>query len=187
MTARGPRRGDLFGLAGAAILAAFLLSRFGGGEVSVPDYIGKPLPPMLVEGWLNRPEGRSIDPAGKILVLDCWASWCGPCVASLPEMAKLAAEYEPLGVEFLGVTSETASDIPDVERVIARTKGFTWPVGYGGEHLFDALGVRGIPTVFLFGADGHCRWVGNSIEALADKIDEALVAKGSGAHVARRG
>ena len=41
---------------------------------------------------------------GKVVVVDFWATWCGPCVAEMPKMKKLYAEYKDKGVEFIGVS-----------------------------------------------------------------------------------
>ena len=43
---------------------------------------------------------------GKVVVIDFWATWCGPCVAEMPTMKKLYAEYKDKGVEFIGVSLE---------------------------------------------------------------------------------
>ena len=44
------------------------------------------------------------DLKGKVVVVDFWATWCGPCVGEMPNMKKLYAEYKPKGVEFIGVS-----------------------------------------------------------------------------------
>lgn len=144
------------------------------GETPIP--IGTALPPVMVEGWLNVPEGEGFDPRGKLVVVDCWATWCGPCRADLPHMAKLVAEYRPLGVNFMGVTDESGPQVEQVKKVISDTPGFEWPVGYGGGAFLDKLGITGIPTVILFGPDGKCRWSGYGSTGLTDALDQALAA-----------
>src|SRR5205823_11978899 len=47
---------------------------------------------------------------GKVVVVDFWATWCGPCVAEMPNMKKLYAEYKPKGVEFVDVSLDTPTD-----------------------------------------------------------------------------
>jgi thiol-disulfide isomerase/thioredoxin len=139
---------------------------------------GTPMPPMEVDGWLNVPAGETFDPTGKIVVVDCWATWCGPCRDEMPRLAKVAAQYRPLGVEFVGLTSEMERDVPRIKEFINDTPGFVWPVGYGAMGFWHALNVQGIPTTIVFGADGRARWSasGAGQPGLEAALDEALAA-----------
>jgi thiol-disulfide isomerase/thioredoxin len=48
---------------------------------------------------------------GKVLVLNFWATWCGPCVAEFPELVALDAKYRDKGVKFIGITADDAEDV----------------------------------------------------------------------------
>jgi thiol-disulfide isomerase/thioredoxin len=97
---------------------------------------------------------------GKIVVVSFWATWCGPCVAEMPRMKELYAQYHERGVEFIGVSL----DVPEEEGGLARLKQFVqknqipWPQYYQGgvgENTFSATwGVNEIPAVFVIDADG---------------------------------
>lgn len=154
-----------------AVIAWRLLQPLGAES---PVAVGTALPPMRMDGWLNLPEGERFDPAGKLVVVDCWATWCGPCREDLPRMALIAADYRPRGVYFVGVTQETEVDVPKIKSLVAHTPGFDWPIGYGAYDFTNALRIRGIPTVILFGRDGKARWSGYGSHGLEQALDEAL-------------
>jgi len=140
---------------------------------------GTPMPPLEVAGWLNLPAGESFDPAGKIVVVDIWATWCPPCRAEMPRLAKVARQYRPLGVEFVGLTSETEEDVPQIEEFIDDTPRFDWPVGYGANDFWNALRIESVPTTIVFGPDGRARWsaAGAGQPGLEEALDEALAAQ----------
>jgi thiol-disulfide isomerase/thioredoxin len=157
-----------------AVLVLRLTNRGGGLAGPAPVPVGTPLPPFGAAGWLNLPEGEDVDPAGKIVVVDCFATWCGPCKADLPHTATIAADYRRRGVQFVSLTQETAEDLPQLKALIKGTPGFDWPVGYGATDFMNALEVKFIPTVILFGRDGKARWSGQGSYGLEDALDEAL-------------
>ena len=97
---------------------------------------------------------------GKVVVIDFWATWCGPCVAEMPTMKKLYAEYKPKGVEFIGISLDQpkeAGGLDALKAFVAKNE-ITWPQYYQGkgwESEFSvSWGIDSIPRVFIVDADG---------------------------------
>ena len=97
---------------------------------------------------------------GKVVVIDFWATWCGPCVAEMPTMKKLYAEYKPKGVEFVGVSLDQPEDAGGLTALkeFVKTKEIVWPQyfqGKGWESEFSgSWGVNSIPCVFIIDQEG---------------------------------
>ncbi len=143
-----------------------------------PIEAGLPLPEMMAEGWLNTDRPLSRDALlGKIVVIDCWATWCPPCRAAMPKLAKLVAQYQPLGVEFVGLTPEPAADRATIEAFTTSIPGFNWPVGYGTAPTLDQLGIVAYPTVIVFNPSGIAIWSGNHLDGLSEVLDEAIMSR----------
>ncbi|WP_197525698.1 TlpA family protein disulfide reductase [Pseudobythopirellula maris] len=155
----------------AAVVVGMLIEGFTrpAGEAHTPA----PLPPLLVEGWVNTGPGATPSReslAGRLVVIDAWATWCPPCVASLPQMAKLREEFSTDDVAFLGLTSEPGSQLDRVEAMIERIDGFDWPVGYGAKTTWEAMGVYQIPTLVLYDRTGVSVWRGHSTADLRREL-----------------
>ena len=98
---------------------------------------------------------------GKVVVIDFWATWCGPCVAEMPKMKELYAKYKDQGVEFIGVSLDQSKDkggLDSLKSFVAKNK-IEWPQYYQGNfwqsEFSSAWHVNSIPCVFLVDADGN--------------------------------
>jgi len=104
-------------------------------------------------------DGSQVDLAGfhgKVVLLDFWATWCGPCMQEVPNVVAACAKYHDKGLEIVGVSLDQNKDI--MTRVAAQ-KGMTWPQyfdgkGWGNE-IATAFHVRQIPTMWLISKNGR--------------------------------
>ncbi len=101
------------------------------------------------------------DLRGKVVVVDFWATWCGPCVDEMPKMKKLYAEFKDKGVEFVGVSLDQSKEKGglDALKKFVEKNEIGWPQYYQGNYWqseFSAsLGINSIPCVFIVDADGN--------------------------------
>jgi len=118
------------------------------------------------------------DHAGKVIILDFWATWCGPCVKSLPEYLSVASKYNTNDVVFLGVN---ATETPEVVReFVSRQKldAFDTLFDFDGE-LTRKMQVNGIPHTVVIGPTGtiehvHVGYSKNASKELDTKINNFL-------------
>lgn len=89
---------------------------------------------------------------GKYVLVDYWASWCGPCIRQIPVIKELLAEFGDKGLEVLGVAvwDEPANTIKAIE-----SHGIIWPCIINAQSIpTDLYGIQGIPCIILYGPDG---------------------------------
>lgn len=135
-------------LALAAVLGVVMLGRLPSTS---PTAIGS-LAPDLALADLDGNPVRLADLRGRPVVLNFWASWCGPCVEEFPLLRDAAARHADEGLAIVGVVfrdrSEAARDF------IARNGG-TWPSAMDpGERVASAYGILGPPETYFIARDG---------------------------------
>ncbi len=106
---------------------------------------------------LNTLDGKHVsseDLHGSVYVLDFWATWCGPCVESLPHVDQLYVEMQSQGVPFFAVNEDDPDAADKVKQWVSQNK-LSMPVLMDGDQkLFTAYNIQGIPFTAIVGRDG---------------------------------
>lgn len=132
--------------------------------------IGDKAPKIDVAHWITG-EGPKKFEDDKIYVLEFWATWCGPCKASIPHVTELQQEYKDYDVQVLGISDEPLHTIVNwLNKKDDEGKRWFGKIGYTiasdpdrSTHnaYMKAAGQRGIPTAFVIGRSQHIEWIGH--------------------------
>jgi cytochrome c biogenesis protein CcmG/thiol:disulfide interchange protein DsbE len=132
--------------------------------------IGHAAPAFDLERLDGSGRVRLADLAGKVVVVNFFASWCVPCKEEAPALSRMWERYRTSDVAFIGIVYQ---DAPDAAKAFHERLGQTWPIG-ADENGRTALGfgVFGVPETYFIGKDGVIagRHIG--------PIDEATLARG---------
>ncbi len=120
------------------------------------------------------------DYKGKAVLLDFWATWCGPCRIEIPAFVELQNRYRDQGFAIIGISMD---DSPEPVRDFYKQFKMNYPVALGDEKLGELYGgILGMPTTFLIGRDGriYAKHIGAADPAVFEKeIRELLAAHGA--------
>ncbi len=121
---------------------------------------------------------RMKDYKGKVLLIDFWATWCGPCMGELPNVLEAYKKYHKKGFEILGISFD--SDRKSFEKVI-KEKGMTWRHYFDGKGWGNEIGslynVHAIPHTILVGRDGKIVAFNLRGERLIETVRELVEGK----------
>lgn len=135
---------------------------------------GKPMPPLSVTGWVNG-EVKPADMKGKVLVVDFYATWCGPCVKAIPHNNELLKKYKSKGLMIVGVC--TSKNGQEKMGQLVKDKGIEYPTARDPDLKSQkAWAVHYYPTYAVVDRKGIVRIIGlqpDNVEKVVQKlIDE---------------
>lgn len=121
--------------------------------------------------------------SGKALtVIDFWATWCQPCIRSMPRLVELSETYKDQGVSFIGISVDSPRNLSKV-KPFARSMGIQYPVllDSSGELMGD-LNVTAVPTLFIINSDHRILYMHEGFNAgdeitIQEEIDKHLGSK----------
>lgn len=184
------------------LLAAFGVSSCNSNDPPPPSPTAAKRPKVRVNPGLNAlprqlldAENKAVSGAapiklanysGKVLLINLWATWCGPCRMETPELVKLHKEFQSRGVETIGLSTEDPDASAPMVMKFMHDYGVNYQIGWANRDLAIALmqGKNSIPQSFIIGRDGRIvrRFIGfhpeNTPPQLKQALEEALVEKG---------
>ncbi len=153
-----------FGI-GAVLLAGALAAGIAGAAVNAPLAIGTPAPAFR----LGSADGRAVELArlrGKVVMINFWASWCGPCRKEMPILEQLNRQYRSKGLALIGVNVE-----PDSRVALDWLKAtpVSFPILFDSDSTVSKLyQVAGMPNTVILDRQGTVRYIHRGYQAGAE-------------------
>jgi thiol-disulfide isomerase/thioredoxin len=134
------------------------------------DLQGQRLPVSLgQETWLTEKQ----DLTGKVLVLDFWATWCGPCIAATPKLTNIQRTHQG-HLAVVGISGQREG-IEKVQSYLESKKPTFAYVHDAEQRVYKPFEARAIPLVVVVSTDGVIRWMGNPHEKAFEEIVKQVV------------
>lgn len=183
----------------ASVIVLGLLAAFGAsscnsndpapkstpGSVSVapnrPNAGLNSLPRLVLDAQNRASKGAPIklaDYSGKVLLVNLWATWCGPCRMETPELVKLHKEFQNRGVEMIGLSTEDPDASAQSVEDFVRKYDVDYHIGWATREVAQTLmqGRASIPQSFIIARDGRIikRFIGFNPETTPPQLKQAL-------------
>ena len=143
-------------LAITLVLGLYLVNRYWIAPAVKAQSKGDQSHPMAPEFSLTDITGKPLklsDNLGKVVLLDFWATWCGPCRIEIPGFIDLQKRYASQGLTVIGISMD---DSPEPVVGFYKELQMNYPVAVGNDRLGELYGgIPGLPTTFVIGRDGR--------------------------------
>ena len=146
--------------AAAILLCCLFISgcakKEGQGDSAGGNHSSSAASEKLADFTLKTLEGETVNLRGfegqKVVIVNFWATWCGPCRHEIPDFNEVYSRYRERGVEILGISVDQDSET--VVPPFLRSYPMTYPVLLGSPELTYQYGIRGLPTTFIIDRSG---------------------------------
>ena len=139
------------------------------------------LPRQVLEAENRAASGAPIklgNYSGKVLLVNLWATWCGPCRMETPELVRLHKEFESRGVEMIGLSTENPDNSARSVSEFVREFNVDYQIGWAKPEVAQIMmqGRTSIPQSFIIARDGRVvrRFIGFNPETTPTQLKEAL-------------
>ncbi len=158
---------------GLLLLAVVVSALSWFGKPAVELWPHGPAPTIAAAGWVNGEAPTKESLAGKVVVIDVWATWCRPCLSALPHMVELHDQFADRGVVFIGLTSEGEKEQGKIQSILQKA-GARWPNGWGAGPTMQELHNEYLPCVYVIGKNGQIMWTTSDGGDLPDILEQLL-------------
>jgi thiol-disulfide isomerase/thioredoxin len=143
--------------------------------------VGDPAPALQIAKWVKGEPINVTDGKDKsVFVVEFWATWCGPCVRSIPHVTKFQQRFEKKGLVVIGVSVDDESTRDNVAPFVKKMgdkMGYRVAIDDGGKTnaaYMEAALEEGIPHAFIIGKDGKIAWHGHPMAGMDLKLAEMV-------------
>ncbi len=140
-------------------MKSFLILLFSVSALAQGIKIGQDFPSVNLKSLSEKKSGdpSKLSKTKKVTLVDFWASWCKPCLASMPALNDIYDKNKAKGLLIIGINlDEVAGD----GKAFAKKKGIKFPLLHDeGRKLADAVGVTVMPSSYVIGADGKVTFI----------------------------
>jgi thiol-disulfide isomerase/thioredoxin len=150
------------GVSGKIIFVGLLLL---ASVCNAQSMVGQDAPPIIISQWITEEPPDISNLAGKVYVLEFWATWCTPCKENVPHLNEVNKKYKEYGVELIALAEDKSIDI--VRKFVREKKiGYSVAVDYG---TVDRFGINAYPTIVVVNHLGRVVWQGYPWESDFEK------------------